>query len=487
MGRTDGRKLRLALRKECMLLDKSEDSSKLMSNAADQLYLFITNNIMPNFSLKSILVFVGPGNNGGDALYMAKKLLDSGFSKVTVCVFEAGNPHLDSLDLDVIEYDGSEKQKNKFNKYSLVVDGIFGVGLNKDIEGVYSDAISCINQTLLPVLSVDVPSGLNCDTGKILNVAIEATWTLTFGVSKPGFYICDGPRLVGQLRCVDIGYSKLSKYANSIFLLDRIAARSLFPKRSDMINKSSNGKTCIIAGRDGMWGAGILASRGAFRVGSGYVMFYSFDDPKSVLEETPEVILGSFEKLSDIYEDGMSFAVGPGLGIDERAYRLICDLKEKDCKVILDADALSVLAKYDIKDIPSHWLLTPHSGEMARLLGCSSFDVESDRILALKDCALKYGCNVLLKGYRTLVGNSSRVDIINSGNSSLATAGTGDVLSGMIAGFVSQGLNVLDAAGLASFLHGHTADVWIKSGKSKNSMMASDVVDMLPGVLKYVE
>ncbi len=481
-------RFRLALREECKRLDELGDSKKLMAKAAGELFSFIKNQISSYLEIKSILVVVGPGNNGGDALYAAKLLIDAGFEDVSVILLGDKNKHLDDVGIDVVQFNRSEAIKDKFDKASLILDGIFGVGLSKDVDGLYASAISCMNQSLAPVLSVDIPSGLDCDTGRILNEAVQAQWTLTFGLAKPGLYICEGPGLAGEIFCVDIGYTDVDKVADSTFLFNKKTACSLFPQRAFDSNKSSNGKTCIVAGKDGMWGAGVLASRGAFRVGSGYVFLNSFDDPKGFLAETPDIIASKIESVTEICVDYKAYAIGPGLGIDERVKELIDFLKSKGIKnVVLDADGLSVLARYGIRELPPSWLLTPHSGEMARLLGCSASGVENNRILALKKCSEVYGCNVLLKGFRTLIGNTKRVDIINSGNSALATAGTGDVLSGMIVGFISQGLDVLDAAGLAAYVHGKTADEWVKQGFSKNSMMASDVLKLLPKILKSIE
>ena len=481
-------KERLALRKECQRLDELSDSKRLMTNAANHLFSYIENQISSHLEIKSILVVVGPGNNGGDALYTAKLLIDSGYDNVDVIVLGGKNKHLDDINLSVTTFNDSDEIKDKFVKASLIVDGLFGVGLNKDVEGLFAKAISCMNHSLAPVLSVDIPSGLDCDTGVVLGEAVQAQWTVTFGLGKPGFYMVDGPDLVGGVVVVDIGYTDVDTVASSAFLFTQAVAHSLFPKRASNSNKATNGKACIIAGKEGMWGAGVLASRGAFRVGSGYVYLNSFEDPKGFLAETPDIIASKIENINEICVDYKAYAIGPGLGVDERVGKLIDFFKSKKVSnVVIDADALSVLAIYSIRDLPDDWILTPHSGEMARLIGCSALDVESDRILALKKCSSMYGCNVLLKGFRTLVGNSERVDIINSGNSALATAGTGDVLSGMITGFLAQGLNILDASGLAAFVHGSCADLWIKRGFSKNSMMASDVLNLIPNVLTGIE
>lgn len=478
---------RLALRSQCQKLDELGDGKELMANASHHLFSYIDNQISSHLDIDSILVVAGPGNNGGDALYAAKLLVDSGYKDVEVVLLGGRNKYADDVGIDVIPFSESDDIKVKFDRAALIVDGIFGVGLSKEVVGMYASVISCMNQSLAPVISVDIPSGLDCDTGRALGEAVQAQWTVTFGLGKPGLYMCDGPDLVGEIVCVDVGYRDVERFANSAFLFDGSVAHKVFPKRASDSNKAMNGKACIIAGKEGMWGAGVLACRGAFRAGSGYVYLNSFEDPKDFLADTPEIIASKIESVESICVDYRSYAIGPGLGVDEKVGELISYLKDKGVEnVVLDADALSVLAMQNI-ELPSSWLLTPHSGEMARLIGCGALEIESDRISALKKCAEVYGCNVLLKGFRTLVGNMDKVYVINSGNSALATAGTGDVLSGMIAGFLAQGLGILEAANLAGYVHGKCADYWIRRGFSKNSMMASDVLRLLPSVLKSIE
>ena len=214
---------------------------------------------------------------------------------------------------------------------------------------------------------------------------------------------------------------------------------------------------------------------------------FNQDNPKAFISELPDVMTQQFSDIDEVDPDGV-FIVGPGLGVGPRSEAVIRFLLQENVEqVVLDADAITSLASMKNIKLPKTWVLTPHSGEMSRLLGISSDEVDGDRIAASKLCSEIYGATVLLKGYKSIVCQGKRIEIINSGNSALATAGTGDVLSGMIGGFMAQGLNTLDATAVAAFLHGTTADLWVKKGKSKNSLMASDLLDNLPESFNWVQ
>ena len=272
-------------------------------------------------------------------------------------------------------------------------------------------------------------------------------------------------------------------------LFDKASACKLLPERSNTSHKAQNGRTCIIAGKKGMWGAGVLASIGSLRAGSGYATLASTQDPSTAVSEKPDILTTQFSSVKELLKNPCSIAVGPGLGVDSKTEDIIKELLDLNVKnVVLDADALNTLAQMEGQKLDETWILTPHSGEMARLLKSTVDEVDRDRIEAVKKCSSLYGCHVLLKGYKTLLGyyykKYFKLEVINSGNASLATAGTGDVLCGMIAGFIAQGLSTHNSGALGSFLHGTTADLWVKKGKAKNSMMASDVLDLIPEAFK---
>jgi NAD(P)H-hydrate epimerase len=468
----------------------------LMNRAGRKVFEYMESRILPCLPLDSVLIMCGPGNNGGDGAVVAREMLDRGITRVHL--WTVGKPSSEFLktqlttfpafQVELQEFTGSAAQLAFMEKQTLIIDAIFGVGLNREVEDLFKIAIDACNDSLQPILSIDTPSGLNVDTGRVMGSCIEAQWTVTFGASKPGFYIWDGPRCTGEVSLHDIGFpdEALEEVAKTHFLFDHFTAAKLIPKRSDVSNKSKNGRVVLFAGKTEMWGAAILASKAAFRAGAGYVEHLSFDDPAMVTQAVPDVISRKADESFDP-DPKHTYVVGPGLGVGKETEDLIQKLLSKNCEsVVLDADAITTLATMEIKKLPSTWFLTPHSGELSRLLSMSSIEIDYDRFAAAKICYEKYGCGILLKGYKTIVGDNFGFEVINSGNSALATAGTGDVLAGLIGGLRAQGLSMRDAVGLGAYLHGTTADHWVKMGNAKNSMMASDILDLLPKSFQHV-
>lgn len=290
-------------------------------------------------------------------------------------------------------------------------------------------------------------------------------------------------------------------------------ARAALPKRSKenlkKSHKGSFGHLLVCAGSTGTWGAGILSSSSAFRMGLGYVTWASFQKPDKQIRAIPEVLVGKLPDAIDAQiakksnsaqkaKKFSAFLVGPGLGVGRRTLSLISILLKQDQPVVLDADALTVLSQFktdpkkkskkrNIKNkigkLKPNWILTPHHGEMARLLNINTKAVEKNRHEAVKAAAQKYQCVVLLKGFPTLVSDGVKTFEVHKGNAALAKAGSGDVLAGMLGSLLAQGVNAFDAACLAAYIHGDVADQWIKT-KDIRSMKASDIIDSLPVILK---
>lgn len=257
-------------------------------------------------------------------------------------------------------------------------------------------------------------------------------------------------------------------------------ARSLLPKRSASQNKTHGGKTLIVAGSRGMFGAAVLSATAAARMGSGYVTLLT--DKAFPSHRHPDFLIATSAGLADWKFSAL--AIGPGLGTSPRSARLLAQaLKLAPPRVVLDADALNLSAQRKLSPFPTSWILTPHEGELARLLGVSSRTIHERRAYYARLAQKKLGCIVLLKGHRTLVATPDRVIEVESGNAALAKAGTGDVLTGMIAGLLAQGLAPTDAACLAAFLHGHLADQWIRK-RDPLTLMASGLLDLLPTELR---
>ncbi len=433
-----------------------------------------------------ILVLVGPGNNGADSLVVARHLHVLGYTNIDMffAVGESAN-RLFQLQLERVRALNIPFVDRLEDKYAVVIDGIFGIGLNKPVEGGLKTIIDTVNSWESFRYSLDVPSGLNVDTGHPMGTAIRANVTITFGLGKPGFYIQEGPSYTGQLIIKNIGFPKnlLDRTAQSVFLFERKDAREMLRPESTTANKSQRGKLLVIAGSENYWGAGLLCCKAALRVGAGYVYWASYQNPLSYLPEQPELIVKSLDHIQT-FSTFDAIVVGPGLGVDEATYKLLARIDNDN--VIVDADALTSLAQFGVRQLNPNWLITPHSGELSRLIGVTAAEIESDRFKAIEKAKNMLGCNVLLKGFRTIVGGE-KFWIIGTGNKALAKAGSGDVLAGIIGGVACQKRPVAEAALLGAYIHGLIADNWVNEGKSDRSMTPSDLVNDLPRALKWIE
>ncbi len=449
----------------------------------------------PEINHGRISIVCGPGNNGGDGLVIARHLHSAGYRDLAVFLLghlrsELYQKQLTRLHLqgiNVIDSSDEPKALEKIKSSSLIVDAIFGIGLNQKVSEEFASAIQLMNQSKVPIVSIDTPSGLDCDRGIILGAAVRASMTLSFGLAKPGFFISEGPSHVGRLRILPIGfpYELLRKIATTRFgFTDKIARRYL-PRRSDQSNKSKHGHALLLAGSSGFWGAAVLCASSAFRIGTGYVSLASFDDASKIIGEIPEVLIHS--GLSEQLLESKKFTaigIGPGLGIGEKTAKILKKLIQLDFQnVVVDADAITTCVEYNLFPLPKTWVMTPHAGELSRVLKITSEQIEQNRIEAAENAAKKVGCHVLLKGYRSVLADDKRALIILSGNSALAKAGTGDVLTGMITGLLAQNVPVVQATATAAYLHGRLADEWVKFGNDKRALLASDLRDQLPSLI----
>ncbi|UYL09138.1 NAD(P)H-hydrate dehydratase [Bdellovibrio sp. SKB1291214] len=270
---------------------------------------------------------------------------------------------------------------------------------------------------------------------------------------------------------------------SSVRILRKQGAANLLPAVSSADNKSSRGKSLIMAGSASYPGAGVLASKAALRMGSGYVILAQPDLSVSAWDH-PDFILKDLSVTSWKSIEHKAVLLGPGFGVNNFTAKLIRELKSAgETHVILDADALTVVAQEKIHPLPASWILTPHTGELSRLIGKPADEINRDRISAAKLAQKKFGCVVLLKGHKTLIATKKDLATIATGNSALAKAGTGDVLAGIMTALRAQNMNPADAALLAAYIHGATANLWVARRKDPLSMMASDVIELVPEVL----
>lgn len=455
---------------------------ELMNNAGRKA-VEIIQKLFPDKKTK-IVILCGPGNNGGDGVVVFRELLGQNYSN-TQCFLalpiksDALHQQIKNINKKIPVLSGS------LPKADVYIDALFGIGLSKDISGALATAILQINhsrsQGHSQTVSLDIPSGLDSDTGAVRGVAIQADHTITFGIRKVGQLIQEGPAVCGHLRCVDIGFpaAVVKKNTGTRFLFTHSDFLRTFPQRKNISNKSSYGHVKVWAGSPGMWGAAVLTTRAAYRVGSGYVSVES-DEP--YFSDLPEVLV---ERESPI-DNKFCYAVGPGWGTgSHREQRLRALYQNQIENVVLDADALNTIA-HASTPIPlrADWIITPHTKELSRLLKIrDTSTIEAHRTRHALQAAQNLGAVVLLKGFRTLVAVDNKVIIVSSGNAALAKAGSGDVLTGIIAGLRAQGLNAPLAALNGAYLHGWMSDLWAEKNHP-NTLMPSDLLKGLPSLLQ---
>ncbi|RME15382.1 MAG: NAD(P)H-hydrate dehydratase [Bdellovibrio sp.] len=463
----------------------------LMESAGSIACREIVQSFFPELKKGLTAIVCGPGNNGGDGLVVARHLHSSGYRNIVVFVvgkekgsslFQKQWKRMELYGIRFVDVGQSPEKLSQLFSAQLVIDALLGTGLQRPVEGLWLKVIDTINAVKVPVVSLDTPSGLNCDRGIIEGAAVRAYMTLTFGLAKPGFFTADGPHCIGKLRILPIGYSHevLRSIATTHFAFTERLARRYLVAHKDRTNKYSHGKLLVIAGSEGMWGAGVLASVSGYRVGAGHVTWVSFEKPLEGLVEAPEVLTGELSEISD-FSSYQAVIVGPGLRKTPELITLLQQLKSQQPRVVVDAGALDACA--ELLPLPASWVLTPHAGELSRLIGWEAPRIESHRYEAALYAAEKMGAHVLLKGFRSILAQKGRAMVIASGNSALAKAGTGDVLAGMVGGLYAQGLEPVQATATAAYLHGRMADEWVRSGFHKNALTASDLKENLPLIM----
>lgn len=474
-------------------------AESLMDRAGEEIFTRIVAEFL---NLESVLVLVGPGNNGGDGLVIARSLAEKKLKVLVVAPHEGTSElwikkknQLLETHSDLEWVNGNDLatffENHKSAKWSLLIDAAFGVGLGRPLSALWVSTLSFLGERTLFKVAVDIPSGLNATTGLRGDGVLTFDRTYTLGLAKLGLVVGDGPSVCGRISVLDIGFSDqaMGELNLKIFYFGiRDAVRAL-PEASDWaLNKSVRGNLLIIAGSPGMEGAGALASLAGARMGAGYVTWARW--PEKDLP-TPEVILSAVLDEGFRFLDSMkppsAVVVGPGLGINERSQRLIRNVYEqfRDISVVVDADALHLLKMEGLYPVPKNWILTPHAGELARILGVSVAEINNNRLMAVLKAQKELGGTVLLKGYRSLVADGAgRVVVIGSGGPVLGKAGTGDVLAGMVGGCLAMGMSPEAGLLLSSFIHGRAGDLFAKKWKNDFSMIASDLIDMIPKVLR---
>jgi len=467
--------------------------------------------IIAEFSAcRRCVIMAGKGNNGGDGYVIARLLVAKGWRVKVIILAErvqiSGDAatNLEMLSESVINYctgEGqlSDQHSKDIHQADLIVDALFGTGLKNSVSGLYREAIELMNASSRPIVSVDIPSGIDGTTGLVLGIAVRACSTVTFAFAKLGHILYPGAEYTGRLVVADIGIPlSIMETATCFHFLNAETVRLLLQCRDRQAHKGHFGHCLIIAGSAGKTGAAALSANSSVRAGSGLVTLAVPESIHHILEiKTTEVMTSplhdtgggyltdsAFTDIENLLVGKDAVAIGPGLDRLQGTSALVNKLVEAvDLPLVIDADALNALSE-DITVLKrkksKNVILTPHPGEMSRLTGRSTADVESARISIASEFAISYDVFIVLKGARTIIASPTGELAINgSGNPGMASGGMGDVLTGIIVSLLGQGYSAWDACRLGVFLHGHAADM-VADEKGEIGLNATDVIEKLP-------
>lgn len=452
--------------------------------------------------LSHVCVVCGSGNNGGDGFAIARILQNNRYSVETFCV---GNP----------EHYTEETQEQMHrlqecggkitygmpqeDSYSVIIDAVFGVGLSRKVEGRYRQVIEQMNRMRGTKFAVDIPSGLSATTGCILGCAFKADYTVTFQLKKIGLELSQGRTMAGRVIVPDIGIStdSICEDQEIVRTAGKDIYRKMLPDRPEDSNKGTYGRLLVIAGSKGMAGAAYLNAHAAYMTGPGLVRVYTSSDNREILQTLlPEAIITTYEEYNKeellsllTWADGV--CIGSGLGmsrLSEKILKTVIEYVKVPC--LIDADGLNLLAEnnnYLNQMAERRFVITPHMKEMSRLTGTPVEELKADRIQILKDFISRYRITCVLKDSRTLIASEEKGIRMNlTGNSAMAKAGSGDVLAGVISGWMVQGKEAEDAAELGTYIHGLSGDL-AKFEKGVYSVMARDLIEYISKALMKLE
>lgn len=436
-----------------------------------------------------ILAVCGTGNNGGDAVAVARILHEQGYYTAITVVGEeermtegmkqqlslAVNCQVPVLPLSSIS-DGV---------FDVMIDGIFGIGLSRDVTGVYEAVIKSVNESGARCYAVDIPSGICAETGRALNIAVKASVTVTFGVNKMGLVLYPGCEYAGEVFITDIGFPKAS--------IASVQGRAYFyetedlqrmPVRENRSHKGTYGHVLVIAGSKDMCGACFLAAKAAYTAGAGLVRVVTDKANRTaLLGALPEILFSEREELPDVLGWADAIVAGPGIGISPESQKMIqYVIEQASVPTVIDGDAISIGSRL-ATSLPENFILTPHVKEMTCLTGKTVPELLEEIVPSTEDASRKWGCTVVQKDARTVVSNGAETYINVSGNHGMATGGSGDVLAGLAGGLLAQKMEPFEAAKLAVYLHGLAGDV-MRNEKTAYGLMASDLIEGIPKALK---
>lgn len=473
----------------------------LMERAAQSVADVIVNDT----DYKKIIAICGKGNNGGDAIAAVRILHDRGYDCTIFSTTSDDNLSDESQTQIKIARNNKinviyDIEKLELQKYDVIIDGLFGVGLSKKVKGDYNRIIDMINESGCKVYSIDVPSGINCSDGSVMGNAVFADVTVTFGYKKIGLMLYPGREYSGKVIVSDKVFPiEAYNRIRSDMLSYDYSDITLLPARKNVSNKGTYGHVLVIAGGEDMSGASLLSAKAAYRTGCGLVKVITHENNRAVIgSNLPEAIISTYETTNDITNEYIinnikwadSVVLGPGIGMSDTAEHIVSlVLSHNDKPIVIDADAINIIAGNTVYKDNHKWrdyaVLTPHLKEMSRLIEnmYSASEIHDNILSVTKEYEYKNAV-LVLKDAVTITCNGEKMIINNSGNNGMATAGSGDVLTGIIASLMAQGMDRLSAASLGVFIHGLAGDAAANEG-NKYSLIASDIIEQLQNVCNY--
>lgn len=466
-----------------------------------------------------ILIVSGSGNNGGDGFAVARTLLNRGyqvdvfFAGKTEQLTEEAKQQLDIVEkMDLVIW--TDLDEIQFANYTVIVDALLGIGLDREIKGDFVKIIEQINKQESFVYAIDIPSGVSADNGQIMGIAVKADKTITFGLKKVGQLLHPGAEYCGQINVVDSGFPQMAIDAvPSHFHTYGYEDLIRLPARKNYTNKGSFGRVLIVAGSENMSGAAFLSAKAALRMGVGLVEVLTPEANRTIIQaQLPEAILTTFdpenlddrdekEKIKQTVERANNVVVGPGIGTSDKSHQLL-DLVTLyiETPVVFDADAINLAAEYYntfplmrekscvrinelSSSLPAGSIVTPHLKELARLLDWETSHIQDNLLQAANTCAHDSDLVFVIKDARTIITHGEQRYVNTSGNNGMATGGTGDVLTGIIVGLLAQGVEPFEAAKLGVYIHGLAGD-YVAKQKSKYSLIATDLIEALGEILR---
>jgi ADP-dependent NAD(P)H-hydrate dehydratase / NAD(P)H-hydrate epimerase len=488
----------------------------LMENAGRGATRFFLEHFSPS-SRDNIVILCGRGNNGGDGYVVGRYLHQAGM-KVSVAVLSPldriigdARTNLEiirKMDLEIHEIPDAEKWgtfTHHLNHCHFIVDAILGTGLNAPVRGFYRTVIEDLNRLQTPVTSIDIPSGLNADSGQVMGVAVRAGLTVTFGFPKLGLVVFPGAGLTGRLVRIDIGIPQCvsDQVPRCFSLTEPPDFKEPLSVEGPDIHKGNRGHLLVLAGSTGKTGAASLTAMGALRAGAGLVTLGIPETLNPILEQKlteamtvplPDTGGGNlsqeaWEDIQALFQGKTALALGPGLSRDPETMRLVRKIvAECPLPMVIDADGLNALSGHmnNTKNTASRTILTPHPGEMGRISGRQTAEIQADRVAAAAEFVRTHGCFLVLKGARTLIAMPDQMLYVNpTGNPVLSSGGSGDVLTGIIGGFLARGFSIEKAAIGGPYVHGLAADL-LAQQRGSSGVLAGELLETIPPIITHI-